>query len=181
MFILVCINDKGGKSALVGFIPSRKVGAMNAPVRVSAILTNVLFMLNLDCDHYINNNKAAREAVCFLMIHRLEERSVTSSSLKGLTTLTGAIDMPIETPSSLIQALYGYNPLKGPKRPNMVSCDSCPCFGLLNKYSNQNGVGSNLEGSSGVLTLPMQTYEIKFLHCRFPARIEEEEGGLLEV
>ena len=24
-------------------------------------------MLNLDCDHYINNSKAAREAMCFLM------------------------------------------------------------------------------------------------------------------
>lgn len=24
-------------------------------------------MLNLDCDHYINNSKALREAMCFLM------------------------------------------------------------------------------------------------------------------
>lgn len=24
-------------------------------------------MLNLDCDHYVNNSKAAREAMCFLM------------------------------------------------------------------------------------------------------------------
>lgn len=24
-------------------------------------------MLNLDCDHYINNSKAVREAMCFLM------------------------------------------------------------------------------------------------------------------
>jgi len=36
-------------------------------VRVSAVLTNAPFMLNLDCDHYVNNSKAAREAMCFLM------------------------------------------------------------------------------------------------------------------
>lgn len=31
------------------------------------MLTNAPFMLNLDCDHYVNNSKAAREAMCFLM------------------------------------------------------------------------------------------------------------------
>jgi cellulose synthase A len=31
------------------------------------VLTNAPFMLNLDCDHYINNSKAIREAMCFLM------------------------------------------------------------------------------------------------------------------
>ena len=36
-------------------------------VRVSAVLTNGPFLLNLDCDHYINNSKAMREAMCFLM------------------------------------------------------------------------------------------------------------------
>lgn len=36
-------------------------------VRVSAVLTNAPFILNLDCDHYINNSKAMREAMCFLM------------------------------------------------------------------------------------------------------------------
>jgi hypothetical protein len=36
-------------------------------VRVSAVLTNGPFLLNLDCDHYINNSRALREAMCFLM------------------------------------------------------------------------------------------------------------------
>ncbi|KAH0463657.1 hypothetical protein IEQ34_008239 [Dendrobium chrysotoxum] len=31
------------------------------------------------------------------------------------------------------QALYGYNPPKGPKRPKMVSCDCCPYFGRRKK------------------------------------------------
>ena len=39
----------------------------NFQVRVAAVLTNAPFMLNLDCDHYVNNSKAVREAMCFLM------------------------------------------------------------------------------------------------------------------
>uniref|UniRef100_A0ACD5WNE5 Uncharacterized protein n=1 Tax=Avena sativa TaxID=4498 RepID=A0ACD5WNE5_AVESA len=50
-----------------GFQHHKKAGAMNALVRVSAVLTNGQYMLNLDCDHYINNSKAIREAMCFLM------------------------------------------------------------------------------------------------------------------
>uniref|UniRef100_A0A453ANE9 cellulose synthase (UDP-forming) n=1 Tax=Aegilops tauschii subsp. strangulata TaxID=200361 RepID=A0A453ANE9_AEGTS len=50
-----------------GFQHHKKAGAMNALVRVSAVLTNGQYMLNLDCDHYINNSKAVREAMCFLM------------------------------------------------------------------------------------------------------------------
>lgn len=36
-------------------------------VRVSAIISNAPYLLNVDCDHYINNSKALREAMCFLM------------------------------------------------------------------------------------------------------------------
>lgn len=36
-------------------------------MRVSVILSNALFVLNVDCDHYIKNNKALREAMCFIM------------------------------------------------------------------------------------------------------------------
>lgn len=36
-------------------------------VRVSAILSNAPYLLNVDCDHYINNSKALREAMCFMM------------------------------------------------------------------------------------------------------------------
>jgi cellulose synthase A len=50
-----------------GFNHHKKAGAMNALVRVSAVLTNAPFMLNLDCDHYINNSQALREAMCFMM------------------------------------------------------------------------------------------------------------------
>lgn len=44
-----------------------KILGYTMQVRVSAVLTNGPFMLNLDCDHYINNSKALREAMCFMM------------------------------------------------------------------------------------------------------------------
>lgn len=36
-------------------------------LRVSAVLTNGAYVLNLDYDHYVNNSRALREAMCFLM------------------------------------------------------------------------------------------------------------------
>ncbi|KAI6703604.1 hypothetical protein NL676_012740 [Syzygium grande] len=50
-----------------GFQHHKKAGAENALVRVSAVLTNAPYILNLDCDHYVNNSNAVREAMCFLM------------------------------------------------------------------------------------------------------------------
>ncbi|KAI3466756.1 hypothetical protein Pfo_023419 [Paulownia fortunei] len=50
-----------------GYQHHKKAGAENALVRVSAVLTNAPYILNLDCDHYVNNSKAIREAMCFLM------------------------------------------------------------------------------------------------------------------
>ncbi|EPS66858.1 cellulose synthase, partial [Genlisea aurea] len=50
-----------------GYQHHKKAGAENALIRVSAVLTNAPYILNLDCDHYVNNSKAIREAMCFLM------------------------------------------------------------------------------------------------------------------
>lgn len=50
-----------------GYDHNKKAGAMNALVRASAILSNGPFILNLDCDHYINNSLALREGMCFMM------------------------------------------------------------------------------------------------------------------
>ncbi|XP_050147457.1 cellulose synthase A catalytic subunit 4 [UDP-forming]-like [Malus sylvestris] len=54
-----------------GYQHQKKAGAKNALVRMSAVLTNAPSMLNLDCDHYINNSKAVREVMCFLMVPQL--------------------------------------------------------------------------------------------------------------
>ncbi|XP_050233973.1 probable cellulose synthase A catalytic subunit 3 [UDP-forming] [Mercurialis annua] len=57
-----------------GYNHHKKAGAMNALVRVSAVITNAPYLLNLDCDHYFNNSKAIREAMCFMMDPLLEKR-----------------------------------------------------------------------------------------------------------
>lgn len=38
------------------------------------MLSNAPFVLNLDCDQYINNSKALREAMCFLMEPQLGKK-----------------------------------------------------------------------------------------------------------
>ncbi|VAI87738.1 unnamed protein product [Triticum turgidum subsp. durum] len=45
----------------------KKAGAMNALTRASALLSNSPFILNLDCDHYINNSQALRAGICFMV------------------------------------------------------------------------------------------------------------------
>jgi cellulose synthase/poly-beta-1,6-N-acetylglucosamine synthase-like glycosyltransferase len=50
-----------------GFNHEKKAGAMNALTRCSAVLTNSPFILNLDCDHYINNSQALRAGICFML------------------------------------------------------------------------------------------------------------------
>lgn len=163
-------------------------------------------MLNLDCDHYINNSKAVRESMCFLMDPQIGKRvcfvqfpqrfdgidrhdryanrntvffdvrtvqqSCTTDpcqrvandclffvlhlqiNMKGLDGIQG----PVYVGTGCVfrrQALYGYNPPKGPKRPKMVTCDCCPCFGRRKKlkYSKSSGANESTAVDGGDLLL----------------------------
>ena len=44
-------------------------------MRASAVLTNGAYILNVDCDHYINNSKALKEAMCFMMDPAYEKKT----------------------------------------------------------------------------------------------------------
>jgi cellulose synthase-like protein len=46
---------------------NRKAGAMNALLRCSAVVSNGPFVVDLECDHYVYNSQAFREAMCFMM------------------------------------------------------------------------------------------------------------------
>ncbi|XP_051215412.1 probable mixed-linked glucan synthase 8 isoform X2 [Lolium perenne] len=48
----------------------KKAGAMNVQLRISALLTNAPFIINFDCDHYVNNSKAFRAGICFMLDRR---------------------------------------------------------------------------------------------------------------
>ena len=68
-------------------------------------------------------------------------------NMKGLDGIQG----PVYVGTGCVfrrQALYGYNPPKGPKRPKMVSCDCCPCFGRRKKLNKSKG-GSNEQAADG--------------------------------
>ncbi|XP_054813512.1 cellulose synthase A catalytic subunit 2 [UDP-forming]-like [Prosopis cineraria] len=131
-----------------GFDHHKKAGAMNALVRVSAIISNAPYLLNVDCDHYINNSKALRESMCFLMDptsgkkicyvqfpqrfdgidrhDRYSNRNVVffDINMKGLDGIQG----PIYVGTGCVfrrQALYGYDaPAK--KKPPRKTCNCWP-------------------------------------------------------
>ncbi|GJM97184.1 hypothetical protein PR202_ga14091 [Eleusine coracana subsp. coracana] len=127
-------------------------------VRVSAVLTNAPYLLNLDCDHYINNSKAIKEAMCFMMDplvgkkvcyvqfpqrfdgidrhDRYANRNVVffDINMKGLDGIQG----PIYVGTGCVfrrQALYGYDAPKTKKPPSRTCncwpkwCICCCCFG----------------------------------------------------
>ncbi|XP_058073282.1 probable cellulose synthase A catalytic subunit 5 [UDP-forming] [Magnolia sinica] len=131
-----------------GFNHHKKAGAMNSLVRVSAVLTNSPYLLNLDCDHYINNSKALREAMCFMMdpllgkkvcyvqfpqrfdgIDRHDRYANRNTvffdiNMKGLDGIQG----PIYVGTGCVfrrQALYGYDAPKT-KKPPMRTCNCWP-------------------------------------------------------
>ncbi|KAG9448211.1 hypothetical protein H6P81_014339 [Aristolochia fimbriata] len=134
-----------------GYQHHKKAGAMNALVRVSAILTNAPYILNLDCDHYVNNSKAVREAMCFMMdpqvgkdvcyiqfpqrfdgidkSDRYANRNIVffDVNMKGLDGIQG----PVYVGTGCVfnrQALYGYGPMSMPALPkSSSSCSWCCC------------------------------------------------------
>ncbi|KAI3981854.1 hypothetical protein MKX01_017271 [Papaver californicum] len=143
-----------------GFDHHKKAGAMNALVRVSAVISNAPYLLNVDCDHYINNSKALREAMCFMMDptsgkkicyvqfpqrfdgidrhDRYSNRNVVffDINMKGLDGIQG----PIYVGTGCVfrrQALYGHDaPVT--KKPPGKSCNCLPkwcclCFGSKRK------------------------------------------------
>ncbi|XP_034197682.1 probable cellulose synthase A catalytic subunit 3 [UDP-forming] isoform X2 [Prunus dulcis] len=150
-----------------GFNHHKKAGAMNALVRVSAVLTNAPYLLNLDCDHYINNSKALRESMCFMMdplvgkrvcyvqfpqrfdgIDRHDRYANRNTvffdiNMKGLDGIQG----PIYVGTGCVfrrQALYGYDAPKTKKPPTRTCnclpkwcCCGCFCSGKRKKKANK--------------------------------------------
>ncbi|CAJ1953152.1 unnamed protein product [Sphenostylis stenocarpa] len=131
-----------------GYEHHKKAGAMNALVRVSAIITNAPYLLNVDCDHYINNSKALREAMCFMMDptsgkkicyvqfpqrfdgidrnDRYSNRNVVffDINMKGLDGIQG----PIYVGTGCVfrrQAFYGYD-APATKKPPRKTCNCWP-------------------------------------------------------
>ncbi|KAI3914955.1 hypothetical protein MKX01_018124 [Papaver californicum] len=135
-----------------GYTHHKKAGAMKALVRVSAVLTNAPYILNLDCDHYVNNSEAVREGMCFMMdpqvgkkvcyiqfpqrfdgidrSDRYANRNVVffDVNMRGLDGIQGPVYVGTGTMFNR-QALYGYGPPSLPSLPkSSSSCSWCCCF-----------------------------------------------------
>ncbi|KAL3641107.1 Cellulose synthase A catalytic subunit 6 [UDP-forming] [Castilleja foliolosa] len=147
-----------------GFDHHKKAGAMNSLIRVSAVISNAPYLLNVDCDHYINNSKALRESMCFMMDpqagkkicyvqfpqrfdgidrhDRYSNRNVVffDINMKGLDGIQG----PIYVGTGCVfrrQALYGYDAPKKTKPPGK-SCNCLPkwcCFCFGSKKKSRKG------------------------------------------
>ncbi|OMP03190.1 Cellulose synthase [Corchorus olitorius] len=125
-----------------GYQHHKKAGAMNCLVRVSAVLTNAPFMLNLDCDHYINNSKAVREAMCFLMDPQFGKKLCYVQFPQRFDGIDRH-DRYANRNVVFFDALYGYDPPVSEKRPKMT-CDCwpswcCCCCGGSRKKSKKKG------------------------------------------
>lgn len=94
--------------------------------------------------------------------------------MKGLDGIQG----PVYVGTGCVfrrQALYGYGPPKGPKRPKMVSCDCCPCFGRrkkTTKYSTSDGdvEAANVQGWGFFLYLMISLLFQLFMQILFVLR-----------
>ncbi|KAJ3677902.1 hypothetical protein LUZ60_001705 [Juncus effusus] len=153
-----------------GYNHHKKAGAMNALMRVSAVISNAPYILNVDCDHYINNSKALREAMCFMMDpisgkkicyvqfpqrfdgidkhDRYSNRNVVffDINMKGLDGIQG----PIYVGTGCVfrrEALYGFDaPVKS--KPPSKTCNCwpnwcCLCFGSKSKNRKGNKNSNN--------------------------------------
>ncbi|KAE8777218.1 putative cellulose synthase A catalytic subunit 2 (UDP-forming) [Hordeum vulgare] len=156
-----------------GFQHHKKAGAMNALVRVSAVLTNGQYMLNLDCDHYINNSSALREAMCFLMDPNLgrkicyvqfpqrfdgidtNDRYANRNTvffdinLRGLDGIQG----PVYVGTGCVfnrTALYGYEP---PMKKKESGLFSKLCGGRTSKSKESKKSDKHADGSVPVFNL----------------------------
>lgn len=133
---------------------------MYLKMRVSAIISNAPYLLNVDCDHYINNSKALREAMCFMMDptsgkkvcyvqfpqrfdgidrhDRYSNRNVVffDINMKGLDGIQG----PIYVGTGCVfrrQALYGYD-APASKKPPSRTCNCWPKWCCLCCGSRKN-------------------------------------------
>jgi cellulose synthase/poly-beta-1,6-N-acetylglucosamine synthase-like glycosyltransferase len=141
-----------------GYDHNKKAGAMNALVRTSAVMSNGPFILNLDCDHYIFNSLALREAMCFFMDkggdrlayvqfpQRFEgvdpnDRYANHNTvffdvnMRALDGLQGPVYVGTGCVFRRI-ALYGFDPPRVREHGGCYSFICCCCAGKKNKNKN---------------------------------------------
>ncbi|XVF39060.1 hypothetical protein PTKIN_Ptkin01aG0005500 [Pterospermum kingtungense] len=187
-----------------GFDHHKKAGAMNALVRVSAIISNAPYLLNVDCDHYVNNSKALREAMCFMMDpisgkkicyvqfpqrfdgidrhDRYSNRNVVffDINMKGLDGIQG----PIYVGTGCVfrrQALYGYDaPAK--KKPPRRTCNCLPkwccCCCCRSKGKNKKAKSKDKDNKKNTKEISKQIHALENIEEGIEG-IDNEKSSLM--
>ncbi|KAJ4773004.1 Cellulose synthase-like protein [Rhynchospora pubera] len=156
-----------------GFDHNKKAGAMNALLRCSAVISNGPFVVDLDCDHYMYNSQAFREAMCFMMDrgaenvafvqfpHRFEgidpsdryanhNRVFFDINMRALDGIQGPEYLGTCCMFRRI-SLYGFDP---PRHKKKASCFDC-CFPKRRVIINEVGEAEQpLQPSEEVLDDP---------------------------
>ncbi|KAF8401201.1 hypothetical protein HHK36_012132 [Tetracentron sinense] len=142
-------------------------------VRVSTLLTNGAYILNLDCNHYVNNSKALLEAMCFMMDpsnmkktcyvqfpQRFDGIDTDDRYANHNTFFYDVRPIYVGTGCFNRKALYGYNPPLIPKQRKTNWWSS------RKKSSNNCGYYSCThvldESSSSLLTMEPSNLEREF-------------------
>ncbi|GAQ88788.1 Cellulose synthase family protein [Klebsormidium nitens] len=166
---------------------NKKAGAMNALMRASALISNAPFVLNLDCDHYVNNSLALREAMCFLLdpVHgprvcyvqfpqRFDgvdrnDRYANHNTVFFDVNMRGQDGQqgPMYVGTGCVfrrAALYGADPPpKDKARPR--SCCAGWCFGSRTKKNNKVSAGGPGAPHDEVPLVPLKWHAARFGMC----------------
>ncbi|KAJ1398574.1 Zinc finger, RING-type [Sesbania bispinosa] len=186
-----------------GFDHHKKAGAMNALVRASAIISNAPYILNVDCDHYINNSKALREAMCFMMDPQLgkkvcyvqfpqrfdgidrhdrySNRNVVffDINMKGLDGIQG----PIYVGTGCVfrrLALYGYDAPAKKKAPSKT-CNCWPKCETSKQIHALENIEAGNEGSNNEKSLALTQTKLEKRFGQSPVYVAStllENGGV---
>ncbi|KAL1326319.1 hypothetical protein HN51_036392 [Arachis hypogaea] len=170
-----------------------KAGAINALLRVSTVLSNAPFVLNLDCNHYVNNSKVVREAMCFFMDIQLgngigfvqfplrfdsldrNDRYANKNTVLfdiNLRCLDG-IQGPAYVGSGCIfsrKAIYGLEPPKVSKPPRIVQVHS--------KQDENEEEDAGITEEDKQLLKSEMNFENRFQKSHFANSSSTEEGGV---
>ncbi|KAH6778389.1 cellulose synthase 5 [Perilla frutescens var. frutescens] len=187
-----------------GFDDHKKAGAMNALVRVSAVMTNAPYILNLDSNHYINNSKALREAMCFMMdpltgekvcyvqfpqmvdTHHVYANRNTVFFEINMKCLDG-IQGPICMGSGCVFRRYAFYGYGAPKSKRLSSLRTCSCWPhhwyYLSSRKKEKLQISTTEGSEAT-GLKSERLENKFGQSPVfiaSTLVEYDRGGTIEI
>ncbi|XP_048434118.1 cellulose synthase-like protein H1 isoform X4 [Pyrus x bretschneideri] len=160
-----------------------KAGAMNVLTRVSGLMTNAPFMLNVDCDMFVNNPNIMLQAMCALLGSENETKNAFAqfpqifydglkddpfgNQMVVLMKFVGhgiaGIQGPIYAGTGCVhrrKVIYGLSPTDtktGERYPNIGSVEMLKTFGTSEEFSKS--AGDALQGNTECIRMSSKSIE----------------------